>query len=84
LNEFVRIFNQKAFLGNNISLTQELNQDKPKFKSEIFTADNDDIAYGCIPGKKYKIVIAQEDGTSKSGKPFFKGEWFIIDVKKNN
>jgi len=56
-------------------------QRKTAWKSELFVADASDVAYGCVLGNHYKIVVAQEDGTSKSGKPFTKGEWFILDVK---
>ena len=48
--------------------------------SEIAIADESD-GIGFIPGAAYKVIVASEDLTSKSGVKYSRGEYMIFPVR---
>ena len=69
------------------NLTPKINENQPAVFSENgfwkiidYSATKGDEKYGMVPGVKYKLMIAQSDGQTKSGRSISKGDryWFAI------
>ena len=49
---------------------------------ESIATKSDAKEFGLIEGKKYKVVVCKRQTTTKSGKEFSAGDFFIVEIKQ--